>query len=517
MVSTRARPLWVVLMAVVGILAAAAGSARGAGPEELLFPSWPDLEIRIAFWIDIYTRYTTRQAVIHDAEYPHVIYGVVELGGIPTGQTEDAPDTDEEIMRLARERVQGILRQARGAPSASAGTLEVPRRVHEAWLSLPEGEPRDGAADRVRVQRGQSDRFRLSLVRSGRYLESLRATARQMGVPEALAELPYVESSFDPLARSHAGAAGLWQLMRGTARPYLRVDGEVDERLDPWISARAAFRILRENHASLDSWPLALTAYNHGLNGMRRARRLHGDDLERIIREYRSRYFGFASKNFYAEFLAARRVARSPERWFGALSREPPLRHETFFVPEFVRVRALADSLAMPVPELQVLNPALDPGVWSGTALVPRGYGLRVPPGGADRLAAGWSRIPATDRFERDVKDVRHRVRRGENLSVIASRYGTSVSRLRSLNGLRNQRYIYPGQVLMVRRSIRWTSVAEREAALRPERHVVRRGETLTGIGIRYGIALRDLIHANGIRDASRILVGQVLLIPRSE
>jgi len=506
-VRVRVRPLWVILIVVAAVLAAAeTGPSCRAGSSDELFPSWPELEIRVAFWIEIYTRYTTRQAVIHDSEYPHVIYGVVELGGTPTGQTEDAPETDEEIMRLARERVEGILRQVARASSPFDGSLPVSRQVHEAWLSLPEGTPRDGAADRVRVQRGQSDRFRLSLIRSGRYLDSLRATARQTGVPEELADLPFVESSFDPLARSHAGAAGLWQLMRGTARPYLSVDGDVDERLDPWISARAAFRILRENHEALGSWPLAITAYNHGLNGMRRALRTHGSDLERIIREYRSRYFGFASKNFYAEFLAARQIARTSEVWFGPLTPEPPLHHESFTIPEFVRADALAARLALPAPDL-----------WNGTELVPRGYGLRVPPGSADGLAAGWSRIPATDRYEREVKDVRHRVRRGENLSMIAARYGTSVSNLRSLNHLWKKRYIYPGQVLMVRRSERWISVAEREAAIRPERHVVRSGETLTSIGIRYGIALRELIHANGIPDASRILVGQVLLIPRPE
>jgi membrane-bound lytic murein transglycosylase D len=499
------------------LVAAEAGPACRAGDGDEIFPSWPELEIKVAFWIDIYTRYTTRQAVIHDSEYPQIVYGVVELGGTPTGHTEDAPETDVEIMRLARERVEGILRQAARASSPPDGSFSLPRQVHEAWLSLPEGKPRDGAAGRVRVQRGQSDRFRLSLIRSGRYLEGLRAAARQAGVPEELADLPFVESSFDPRARSHAGATGLWQLMRGTARPYLSVDGEVDERLDPWISTRAAFRILRENHEALGSWPLAITAYNHGLNGMRRALRTHGSDLELIIREYRSRHFGFASRNFYAEFLAARRIARDPDAWFGALTPEPPLRHESFTIPEYVRADALAERLGLPAQDLRLLNPALDLRVWNGTALVPRGYGLRVPPGRADELAAGWSRIPAEDRYEREIRDVRHRVRRGENLSVIATRYGTSVSHLRSLNHLWKKRYIYPGQVLMVRRSERWISVAEREAALRPERHVVRSGETLTSIGIRYGIALRDLIHANGIRDASRILAGQVLLIPQPE
>jgi membrane-bound lytic murein transglycosylase D len=500
---------------VAALAAAGAGPSYATAPTDDPFPTWPQIESQVAFWIDIYTRYTTRQAVLHDSEFPEVVYAVVELGGAPSDDDRDYPETDREIMRLARERVEALLSGFEASESSAARLADVARQVHRAWQSLPEGRGRTEAARRVRAQRGQADRFRRSLVRSGRYLESFREIARRVGVPEDLVYLPHVESSFNPLARSHAGAAGLWQFMRGTARRYLTVSRSLDQRLDPWVSAEAAFRFLQENHDALGSWPLAVTAYNHGLGGMLRAQKRFGTDLQRIIEEYSARNFGFASKNFYAEFLAARQIARAPERWFGSLAMEPALRHERFTVPEYVQADALADQFNLRAARLRELNPALDPLVWESRALIPRGYDLNLPPGYAGLLASRWTEIPAAQRYERVVEDAWHRVRRGDSLSLIAARHGTSVRNLRTLNQLWNQRFIYPGQVLKVRETEKWISVAEREAARHSQRHVVQKGETLSAIGVRYGIALADLVHANRIRDASKILVGQILLIPR--
>jgi len=130
---------------------------------------------------------------------------------------------------------------------------------------------------------------------------------RQHKVPEELVALPLIESSFDNRARSHAKAAGLWQFLRSTARRFgLSVRGKQDERYDPVRSTAAAARMLKHHHEELGSWPLAITAYNHGLGGIKRAVQTLGtQDIGRIVAEYQGRRFGFASRNFYAEFLAA--------------------------------------------------------------------------------------------------------------------------------------------------------------------------------------------------------------------
>jgi len=113
------------------------------------------------------------------------------------------------------------------------------------------------------------------------------------------------------------GAAGLWQFMRSTGRRYMRIDAAIDDRLDPFRSTEAAAQLLAYNYRLLGTWPLALTAYNHGAAGMRRAKDSMGtDDIERIVRNYKSPSFGFASRNFYVSFLAALEIDHNPEKYF---------------------------------------------------------------------------------------------------------------------------------------------------------------------------------------------------------
>ena len=499
-------PGW--LLAASLLLVAPPGVSRGQ-----TLPEWPSLAQRVLFWQDIYTRYSTRQAVIHDEHHPQVVYGVIDLGGEPDGGLMPPPETDEEIMRLAGDRVADILRRLDGFAGDPSSLGAMAREVATAMKKLPASASPAAAASQVRVQRGQSDRFRLGLIRAGRYHERYRQMARQAGVPEDLAYLPHVESAFDPLARSGAGAAGIWQLMRGTARQYLTIDSTRDERLDPWLSAAAAYTYLRQAHDLLGSWPLAITAYNHGANGMRRAQKQFGNDLPAIIEKYKARTFGFASRNFYAEFLAARRIASDPARWFGALAMDAAIDFETFTVPQFVEPATLENYFSLSRQALRGLNPALESTVWRGDGLIPAGYDLRVPAGMAATLAAGWESLPGTLRFQRTVRAEWYKVRRGDNLGVIARSHGTSVNALRRLNGLHGKRFIYPGQRLKMSEARQFVPLDGGSRERGPV-HVVRRGETLSGIGRRYGVALAELIRVNGIGDASRLLVGQVLVLP---
>ncbi len=135
----------------------------------------------------------------------------------------------------------------------------------------------DKAASQLRFQQGLADRFRDGYVKSGLWKDYIRSELREAGVPEILAALPHVESSFNPEARSYVGAAGLWQFTRSTGRRFMQIDHVVDERRDPFLSSSAAARLLAYNYSILKSWPLAITAYNHGVGGMRRAARETGN------------------------------------------------------------------------------------------------------------------------------------------------------------------------------------------------------------------------------------------------
>jgi len=333
---------------------------------------------------------------------------------------------------------------------------------------------------------------------------------RSTGVPEMLAALPHVESSFNPEARSYVGAAGLWQFTAGTGRRFMRIDGAVDERRDPFRSSEAAARLLKANYGELDSWPLAVTAYNHGTGGMRRAIRATGtDDIETIVRNYDGPAFGFASRNFYISFLAAEEVERNVEKYFGPVRRDPPEKLTTIELPAYLSVTTLERSLGLPRETLQAYNPALLPAVWTGKMFAPRGFTLRLPGDMTDAhglLAA----IPASERRpgQASVAASTHRVRSGETLSGIAARHGTSASRIASLNGLSRKNFIRVGQVLKLPEGRAGSAPA---APRKAGTYVVRRGDNLAVIAKRTGVPQRRLMALNAIDNPNRIYPGQKL------
>jgi hypothetical protein len=144
------------------------------------------------------------------------------------------------------------------------------------------------------------------LHRASKLLPRILTILRQYQVPAELAALPLVESTFNPAAYSKAGAAGLWQFIRSTGKQYSLISRKRDDRRDPVRATEAAARLLRDNYQALGSWPLAIVAYNHGHAGIRAASMLVGSTaIEDIVARYNGPRFGFASKNFYAEFLAA--------------------------------------------------------------------------------------------------------------------------------------------------------------------------------------------------------------------
>jgi membrane-bound lytic murein transglycosylase D len=330
-----------------------------------------------------------------------------------------------------------------------------------------------------------------------------------------------VESSFNPEARSYVGAAGLWQFTAGTGRRFMRIDSAVDERRDPYRSSEAAARLLKANYGELDSWPLAITGYNHGTGGMRRAIRAVGtDDIETIVRNYDGPAFGFASRNFYVSFLAAEEVERNAGQYFGPVRRDPPEKLTEIEVPAYLSATTLEQTLGVPRETLQAYNPSLLPAIWMGKKYVPRGYTLRLPDTvpDADALLAG---IPGDQRRTAQISDPRprtHKVRSGETLSGIAARHGTTASRIASLNGLSKRNLIRTGQVL----KLPGGPVAA-EGGAQPGRqpggktYVVRRGDNLAIIAKRTGVPQRRLMAINSIDNPNRIYPGQKLRLANGE
>ncbi|MEO0421090.1 MAG: LysM peptidoglycan-binding domain-containing protein [Pseudomonadota bacterium] len=517
------------LFATVAAADEATAPVTGADPAH--FPVPPSLHAATDFWRRVYTEVETSQGFIHDNRELGVVYEVVELGGELSRRQRS---------RLVSKRITHYRRiLERLASGARSGLTDEQREVLSLWPEDVTNATLAQAAKRLRFQLGQANRFREGLARSGRYLDHIRAEFAALGLPEELALLPHVESSYNAGARSHAAAVGMWQFTRSTGRRFMQVDHVVDERLDPYLAAAAAARLLQQNHEDLGAWPLALTAYNHGVAGMRRATvKLGTQNIGDIVERYDGRTFGFASRNFYASFIAAVHVHQHASQYFGDVTPASPVPHHAVEIPDFVPAAALAESLGTDLDTLRKLNPALRWPIWRGEKHVPKGYALRVP-ATLDLLSAreALGAVPATQRFARQTPDVQHRVERGESLSVIGARYGVSARAIAELNGLKSAHLIRVGQTLKL--PVRATQRAPTPAPVtakaistpatassRPAAttaavvtapggtYRVRRGDSISVIARRLGVRQRDLIAANRLSNADRLSVGQMLVVP---
>jgi membrane-bound lytic murein transglycosylase D len=417
-------------------------SVRADASDAFAYP--PELEPDVRFWIRVYTEVTTDQGLLHDDWYLGLVYEALRF------DPSDSPRQRERIVEQAKARYAALLRRFAAGDTENL-TPHERRILHGFGDKTTPAQYRD-AIERIRFQLGQADRFHEGLIRAQAYEASISRVLADRGVPPEIGALPHVESSFNPAAYSRVGAAGLWQFMPGTARRYMRVDGVVDQRLDPYSATEAAANLMLYNYRLLGSWPLAVTAYNHGPGGLKRAQdELGTNNIAVIVKHYQGATFGFASRNFYVAFLAALEVDRNAEKYFGPLTHLPESQSIVVTLPDYMAVDALARAFKADLGALRVLNPALRPPVWNKTRLVPRGYDLRIPgtPPAAD-IAAAWARLPPAERFVAQRNDGAHRVRRGETLASIAAASGVTLNRLLAANGLNGTRELGRGETVRI-------------------------------------------------------------------
>ncbi len=475
----------------------------------LLLPAWPlaaaptlprpaALEPAVEFWTGIYTEFSVGEGVIHDSDDSMRVLGVVSVAEPPYWQQR-------------REQVRSALKRYRAALNALAEQSMQPQSTlqREILARLPantQSADLPALAERLRFQGGLRERFQAGLIRAGRWRDHIKDVLAVHGVPAELVALPHVESSFNPVARSHAGAAGLWQFTAGTGRRFMRIDPVLDERLDPWTSTRAAAQLLAYNYAEIENWPLAITAYNHGLNGMRRAvREVGSSDYVRIRTEYDGPRFGFASRNFYPALLAAAHVDANAERYFGALQIDPPLNPVRVALPHYTPLATLLEGTGLDEARVQALNPGLGPAIWDDRKFIPRGYALALPPG--QEWGPAIAGLPGSRLYRGQRPDVAHRVAAGDTLSTIAARYSVNVSTLKTHNGIANADFIRVGQELSL------PLAGAMPSAVGGQHYEVRPGDTLGAIAQRHGVGLQRLARLNGLENPDRLRVGQRLLI----
>ena len=455
------------------------------------------LERPIAFWTRIFAAIDGQGGVLHDADDLGVVYHTF-------ARLPETPSASREAIEKKRERVEQLLSTLADNDAKARNKDE--ERLLALFAAPPTPERLRQAAQNIRFQRGVRDQFARGLERSGQYLPTIRRVFKQAGLPEALTWMPLLESSFHPLAYSKAGAAGMWQFTRGTGRLYLTIDEAVDERFDVDQATLAAALLLRKNYELLGAWPLAITAYNHGARGLLKAvKELKTKDIGVIAQQYRGPHFGFASRNFYAEFIAVLDVVKRRHHYFPNVKDTAPEPYHRLKLSAYVTLSTLETYLGVDRRDLVDWNLSLRRAIRETHLRIPKGYALRLPQRLMPKaeLRARWAAAPRRLRFKAQLQPPTYRTRRGDTLSAIAERTGAPLKAIARRNRLRPPYRLQAGRVL----HLPYHAVTQSE-------YQVQAGDTLSVIAERVVASVSTLARLNRLKRPYRLRIGQVLQVP---
>ena len=403
--------------------------------------------------------------------------------------------------------------------------------------------------------------FETYMRRSGKYADLMRSILREKGLPSDLLWLCLVESGFNPKAYSWARAMGPWQFIASTGRKYgLKRNWWYDERRDFVKSTYAACDYLIFLYDKFSSWSLALAAYNSGEGRVERSIRKNHNDNFWDLKLPRQ------TQNYVPLYMAATIIAKNLERYGFNVEYEDPIQFDIVEINQPMDLKKIAKTVGTSLKTMKELNPELLRGV---TPPNYPGYKLRIPVGtkgllgeylkkNPSKFASGLFiehkvrkgetlsylakkyRVPLSVIMETNSLTKKHflrigqrlmipsqngslsqprlsdsekkkvtfyTVKKGETLSQIASKFGTTVNQIKKLNGLKNPHHIKKGQRL----KIPATNAVEEGVFVE---HKVKRGENLSYLATKYGVSVSAIMEANHLTNKHRIKTGQYLLIP---
>jgi membrane-bound lytic murein transglycosylase D len=394
-----------------------------------------------------------------------VLAGWLTLTGSVRAET-DAPGLEPHgVVQVAWPSHDGGWPETFGYPAETSAAAEVvPAAVQTVNVALV-AEPFPALARptpipsyRVQVNehvRHYLDRFQTGylrgitegrLARAGRYLPMILDIFKEKGLPEELVFTAMIESGFNPVAVSRAGAKGLWQFMAPTARLYgLRVDRWLDERLDPEKSTVAAANYLRDLYAQFGSWDLAQAAYNAGEVRVQQAIQRTGTRDFWVLHR-RSPVLLPETKNFVPAVQAATLIGQQPEQYGFTVVPEEPVRYDVVTVPKGSRLLRLAALSGVAPGELEQLNPEL----WQKQTPPDAPYELKIPLGTAGAVQAAVEMDKAPRKMTPAPRAGVHVVKAGDTVWRIARDYGVSSTQIVRWNGLDRPDRIFPGEHLRV-------------------------------------------------------------------
>ncbi len=367
----------------------------------------------------------------------------------------------------------------------------------------------------LKLFKGRERKFFLAAYhRSGKYRPAIVKALKEAGLPEELSWLPLIESGYKTKAFSRARALGMWQFIASTGYKFgLKRDRWIDERMDIEKSTTAAIAYLKELHKIFGDWTTVLASYNCGEG--RVLKRIRSQRIN-YLDNFWDLYTRLPSETaFYVpKFLAVLHIVNDPEaHGFTLPPADDEIAYEKVAVNKQVHLKTLAKHMEIPYKELKDLNPAL-----RQICTPNRSYDLKVPKNTGDILLAKINDIPV---WQPPVPAyTTHRVRKGESLSIIAQRYRTSIRAIMAANNLRKKNYVKAGWRLKIPTKGNYASTRKSSvpvyfaAGKRPEKYVVRKGDSLWMIARQYGTTTKAIRSVNRLRN-SRLRIGQVLKIPK--
>lgn len=348
-------------------------------------------------------------------------------------------------------------------------------------------------------------------------------------MPLELKYLAVVESALNPTARSRAGAKGLWQFMYTTGKIYdLKVNSYYDERNDPYKSTKAACGYLSYLHNIYDDWNLALAAYNCGPGNVNKAIRRSGGKKDYweiypyLPRETRGYVPAFIAVNYVFNYGAEHNIyPRTPPTTF----------HETDTIQVTNRIAFthLAEVLKISFDDIQYLNPEYKKGIIPKDG---KSHTLRLPKGELALYLVNEKSI--TDQYSKPIdhsdevlaaqEQVEvYRVRSGDYLGKIATRYGVSVRQVKSWNGLRSDN-LRVGQRLTIHTKgsapvvVKKQKVDIKKNTIESENFVyykIQKGDTLWDIAKSKGMSTNQLKLLNKNLNAKNLKPGDKIIISK--
>lgn len=409
------------------------------------FPMASSLERNVEFWRNVFAGIESTRSLIHDARHLEIIFGELDFSDLYEEGLHDLGEIHRVRSAIEEKRKGEIADLLSGFHEGRLPVDDFERSLFNAYDHITERQKFKKAAERVRSQWGMKEKLRDAIIRFGRYEEEMENIFRSAGVPPALAKLTFVESMFNTQAVSKVGASGPYQFMPKTAQRFLLVDEVTDERLDPLISGWAASQLLLANYERLGSWPLAMNAYNSGPGRLEKAvRQLGTRDIARIIRDFDGEGYGFASRNFYPEFLAILDVTEDYRSHFGELLLNRPVPFDEILVSHPTSIYELAQITATGIDILRDLNPAFAPGYFEPFGVVPPGYTIRVP----EKQRAIF--LSAAQLIQDRQQEIHwHLVGESEDLKSVALRYQVPTETIAEANGLIGPE-LRKGQILKI-------------------------------------------------------------------